>query len=113
VNDPRRGEVWLGVLGPAIGHEQAGKRPLLVISDDRFNSSSAGLVIVIPLTSRNKHIPHHVAIAPPEAGLTTVSYAKCEDVRSIARERLETRWGKVSGETIVDVEDRLRLLLRL
>lgn len=113
VADPRRGDVWLGSLDPVIGHEQAGKRPLLVVSDDYFNSSRAGLVIVVPITSRFKNIPYHVALTPPDGGLKVLSYLKCEDVRSIARERLETYWGAVLEETLAEVEDRLRLLMGL
>jgi len=111
--DPRRGDVWLGNLDPARGYEQAGKRPLLIISDDHFNAGRSGLVIVVPLTSQFKGIPYHVAVGPPEAGLKVMSYIKCEDVRSIARERLETCWGVVSAETLATIEDRLRLLMSL
>lgn len=111
--DPRRGEVWLGSLDPVIGHEQAGKRPLLIVSDDYFNAGRAGLVIVVPITSHFKNIPYHVTLSPPEGGLKIMSYVKCEDVRSIARERLEVLWGKVTDEALADVEDRLRLLLNL
>ena len=41
------------------------------------------------------------------------SFIKCEDVRSVAKERLSRRWGKVSGGTLAAVEDRLRILLGL
>ena len=103
----------MGTLDPVRGHEQAGKRPLLILSDDRFNSGRAGLIIAAPLTRQDKNIPYHVAIEPPEGGLRAVSYIKCEDIRSIARERLSDRWGEVSSDTMVMVEERLRLLLNL
>src|SRR5438128_11466126 len=48
---PIRGEVWLIDLNPVRGHEQAGRRPALVVSDDLFNQGPAGLVIVLPITS--------------------------------------------------------------
>ena len=86
---------------------------MLVVSDDAFNAGRSGLVIVVPLTSHFKNIPYHVAVEPPEGGLKLTSYIKCEDVRSIARERLEVSWGAVSAETLAAVEDRLRLLMRL
>ena len=113
VPEPRRGEIWLGNLNPATGHEQSGKRPLLIVSDDRFNASRAGLVIVVPLTSQYKKIPYHVPVIPPEGGLKVESYIKCEDMRSIAKERLEVSWGSVSSSTLTEVEDRLRLLMGL
>jgi mRNA interferase MazF len=111
--EPRRGEIWLGSLDPVTGHEQSGKRPLLIVSDDRFNSGRSGLVIVVPLTSQNKRIPYHVPVVPPEGGLKTESYIKCEDVRSIAKERLELAWGQIAATTLTEVEDRLRLLMSL
>src|SRR5262245_51942581 len=80
VPDPKRGEVWFADLNPTRGREQAGQRPVLVISDDRFNASAAELVIVLPLTTRKKGIPYHVEISPPEGGMQQASYIKCEDV---------------------------------
>ena len=110
---PSRGEVWLADLNSTRGHEQAGKRPCLIISVDLFNHGPAGLVIVAPLTTKVKNIPFHVLLSPPEGGVTAPSYIKCEDVRSIAKERLERRWGAISPQTMALVEDRLRILLSL
>jgi mRNA interferase MazF len=111
--EPARGEVWLVDLGATRGHEQAGRRPALVVSVDLFNQGPAGLVVVIPITSKAKGIPFHVEIRPPDGGLRGVSFVKCEDVRSVSRERLGERLGAVSGATLEQVEDRLRILLDL
>lgn len=108
-----RGEVWLANLNPVKGHEQAGKRPCLVISVDLFNQGASGLVVVLPITSKEKGIPFHVELNPPEGGLRVRSFIKCEDVRSISIERLEDRWGVVSPEILIAVEDRLRILMGL
>ena len=48
--------------------EQAGKRPALVISTNGFNKSRADLVVVVPITSKDKGIPWHVPLQPPEGG---------------------------------------------
>ena len=108
-----RGEVWLANLNPVKGHEQAGKRPCLVISVDLFNQGASGLVVVLSITSKEKGIPFHVELNPPEGGLRVRSFIKCEDVRSISIERLEERWGAVSPEILIAVEDRLRILMGL
>ncbi|MBH8577630.1 type II toxin-antitoxin system PemK/MazF family toxin [Nostocaceae cyanobacterium CENA369] len=108
-----RGEVWLVDLNPVRGHEQAGKRPCLVISVDLFNQSASGLVVVLPITSKEKGIPFHVELNPPEGGLKVRSFVKCEDVRSISVERLEKLWGTVSPEIMVAVEDRIKILMGL
>jgi mRNA-degrading endonuclease toxin of MazEF toxin-antitoxin module len=49
----RRGEIWVVGLDPAEGHEQKGRRPVLVISPDKFNQVTKVLV-VFPITSGGK-----------------------------------------------------------
>ena len=110
---PARGQVWLIDLDPTRGHEQAGTRPALVISVDPFNQTALGLAIVVPITSRAKEFPLHVRLDPPEGGLQHTSYAKCEDVRSVSRERLSKPLGRVTPAVLRQVEDRLRLVLGL
>lgn len=110
---PARGDVWLAQLDPARGHEQAGTRPVVVISTDAFNSGAAGLVVVVPMTTTYRNVPWYVEAQPPEGGVRRTSYIKCEDIRSISRERLIMRWGTVSRRVLAEIEDRLRILLEL
>ena len=92
-NTPRRGEVWMANLDLTLGREQAGTRPVLVLSVDVFNHGPAELVNVLPLTSKNKNIPLHVPVEAPEGGLSVTSYVKCEDIRSISTARLIQKRG--------------------
>jgi len=92
---------------------KAGRRPVLVVSVDAFNQSRAELVVIIPITSTLRPIPFHVVVQPPEGGLTNPSALLCEAVRSVSKDRLVTRWDAVSASTMSQVEDRLRILLRL
>lgn len=108
-----RGDIWLADLNPVRGHEQAGRRPVLIVSEDAFNQSRADLVVVIPITSTLRPIPFHVVVHPPEGGLTNSSALLCEAVRSISKNRLITRWDAVSASTMALVADRLRILMRL
>lgn len=110
---PVRGQVWLLDLNPTRGHEQAGTRPGLVVSVDPFNQTPLGLVVVVPVTSKTKESPLHVRIDPPEGGLEHISFAKCEDVRSVALERLIRPFGRVTPAVMRQVDDRLRLILGL
>ena len=110
---PLRGEVWMTDFDPTRGHEQAGMRPGLVISIDAFNAGPAELVVILPLTTREKRVRSHVPVEPPEGGLRRRSFIKCEDVRSVALERLSKRLGAISPATIEAVELRLRILLNL
>ena len=109
-----RGEVWVVDLNPTKGHEQHGRRPALVVSADPFNHGPAKLVVVVPLTTRDRGIPLHVRIDPPEGGVRETCFAKCEDVRSVSVERLAKCWGTVGDPRVMrQVEDRLRILLDL
>ena len=110
---PWRGEIWTVNLNSVKGHEQAGFRPGLVISVDTFNHGPAGLVVIIPVTTKEKGIPFHVAINSPEGVVSKKSFIKCEDIRSVSTERLSKYLGRVSFETLKAVEDRLKILLDL
>ena len=111
MKEPSRGEIWLVNLDPTKGREQAGSRPALIVSVDRFNHGAAELVIACPITSRARGIPTHVQVDSPEGGLSLQSFIKCEDVRSISKSRLLNRFGAVSSETMRKVEERLAILL--
>jgi mRNA interferase MazF len=110
----RRGEVWLAELEPTRGREQAGSRPVLIVSTDPFNQGRARLVIGVPFTTRGRGIPTHVEVHPPDGGLHEVSFAMCEQLRSLAVDRLAPQpFGSVSAGVLRSVERRLRLLLDL
>lgn len=111
--EPSRGEVWLLSLDPSKGREQGGTRPGLVISTDSFNHGPADLVVLLPITSKRKGIPFHVAVTAPEGGLSIASFVKCEDVRSVSKQRLQRRLGRVSPATLAQVLDRLAILFEM
>jgi mRNA interferase MazF len=107
----RRGEVWLVDFGEPVGREQSGHRPAVVISADPLNASSAGVVILIPTTTTHRGLPSHVEIEPGGSGLDEISYARCEDVKSISEQRLIARLGAVSDDITFDLARVLRFLL--
>lgn len=110
---PSRGQIWQVNLSPTKGHETHGIRPCLVVTVDRFNHGPAGLVVVLPITSREKGIPFHVLISPPEGGLTKRSFVKCEEPRCISKDRLVEHIGDVISSTMETVSGYLRILLDL
>ncbi|ERM91494.1 transcriptional modulator of MazE/toxin MazF [Caldanaerobacter subterraneus subsp. yonseiensis KB-1] len=111
--NPKRGEIWLVNLNPTRGHEQSGIRPAVIISVDEFNFCPAELVVVVPVTSKNKNIPLHVEIQSSESGLAKISFAKPEDIRSISKERLIKRIGQLSKKELQDLEEKIKILLGL
>ena len=113
MSEPSRGEVWQADLSPTKGHETHGTRPCLIISVNPFNRGPAGLVVVLPITTRDKGIPLHVTVKPPEGGLEKQSFVKCEEPRSISKDRLTSRLGELAEPTMEEVSDRLRIVLDL
>ncbi len=110
---PSRGEVWDLNLDPTLGHEQAGIRPALVVSVDIFNEGPAELAVVIPITRTQRKVRWHVQVNTPEGGLVSDSFLQCENVRSVSKTRLKRLRGRVSAGTMLQVEDRLRILMGL
>ena len=106
-----RGDIWLVDFGDPIGIEQAGRRPAVVVSADRLNQSRAGVVIVVPCTTRRRGLPSHVELDPQTSGLDEVTYAKCEDVKSISEKRLITRLGDTDEVALFDISRALGFLL--
>jgi mRNA interferase MazF len=110
---PSRGEIWDLDFDPTIGHEQAGSRPALILSVDIFNEGPADLLVVAPVTRTERKVRWHVPVKPPEGGLVAQSFIQCENVRSVSKQRMKRRRGRVSESTLQQVEDRIRILLGL
>jgi mRNA interferase MazF len=87
---------------------------VLIVSTDRFNQGRSRLVVAVPFTTRRRDLPIHVEVRPPDGGLRDVSFAMCEQVRSLAVDRLGPQpFGQVPAAVLASVENRLRLLLAL
>ena len=111
--EPSRGDVWFVNFDPTIGHEQTGARPALVVSVDKFNHGPAGLVVALPITSKDKRQPMHVPVRPPNGGLSRLSFITCDNIRAVSKQRLRRFCGAVSPATMDEVEMRIRVLLGL
>lgn len=105
---PQRGDiVWLS-FSPQAGHEQAGRRPGLVLSPKRYNEK-VGLMLACPITSRAKGYPFEVTI-PVGAGVSGVILS--DQLRSLDwRERRAEYAGRVAAGTLDEVRSRLDAVL--
>lgn len=110
---PRRGQLWLVDFGEPVGREQSGRRPAVVVSADPLNESPAGVVIVVPCTTARRDLPSHIELDPASSGLDQVSYAKCEDVKSVSEERLIAAIGDAPPDALFGIGRALRFLLDL
>jgi mRNA interferase MazF len=109
----KRGEIWYANLDPVLGNEQSGKRPVLILSVDSFNTGGSRMVVAVPLTSRDKKQPLHVPLKSKDSGLPMDSYIKTEDIRGLSKERLLNLAGMVDMVTLNEVEIRVKRLLGL
>lgn len=105
---PERGDlIWI-VLDPQAGHEQAGRRPAVVVSPRAYNRK-VGLALCCPITSRIKGYPFEVAL-PPKGEMTGVVLA--DQVKSLDwRARQAKRAGHLTAEAIGEVIAKLTTLL--
>ncbi len=105
-----RGQIWPVSLDPTVSNEQRGVRPCLVVSGDRFNALPIGHAIVVPLTSRDRGLPHHIAISD-DGGLNRPSWAMCEAVRAVSTARFGQLISTAARQTVDQVTSQLTLWL--
>lgn len=107
----RYGDVVWADLDPSSGHEQTKRRPLIVVSNDKFNAHS-NLTMTIPITSSDVPYPLHIDVGsiPDESGGMTVrGFAQVEQLKSLD---LEARCAaKVGSISIGDMDRILGLVL--
>ena len=110
-----RGEVYDADLNPTQGSEQAGVRPIIVVSRDAINASS-NVVLGVPCTTYRggrRVYPSHVLLFAPDGGLTADSIALCEQVRSMSKSRLRRRRGVLPAHAMRQINHALLIALDL
>jgi len=108
-----RGDVWTVDFNPVRGHEQAGRRPAVIVSITAYNVGPTRMAVVIPITSRDRGVPMHVRIGAPEGGLDRDSVALCDHIRAVSADRFVEYRGAVSESTMTAIAERLGALLDL
>jgi mRNA interferase MazF len=102
-------------LDPVEGSEQAGIRPVILVSRDAINEAGS-VVIVVPCTTakpERRIYPSQVLLRAPEGGLRVESIALGEQIRAVAKTRLRTRWGTLSAGALRRLEIALLSALDL
>jgi len=111
---PRRGEIFLTALDPALGHEIRKTRPALVIQNDITNRYGM-TTIVAAITSKVSvpPYPNEVVIQPETTGLEVVSTIRLDQIRTVDRRRLLTRIGRVDAALMRKVDEAISISLGL
>lgn len=105
-----RGDVRWADLDPVRGNEQAGRRPVLVLSHDVFNERS-GTVIALALTSQEPRAGFPLTLESKATGLPKRSWIKISQIRTLSADRLGARLARASEEELARVVDGLYEIL--
>lgn len=107
-----RGAIVLVELDPAIGREQRGIRPCVVVSDPEvIGDQRFPLVCVVPITGTPGEGLLYPPLAPGESGLTKKSFALIDQLRSIDKRRIRRVFGELAREEMAAIEDGLLVFL--
>ena len=107
----KKGEIWLVEIPETNGHEQAGKRPVVVLADTESN-----VVVIIPFTSSIQALRflHTIEVEPSkENGLITKSVALIFQIRAIDKRRLKNKIGNLEISMMNKIDKMLKTLLRI
>jgi len=105
-----RGDIRWASLDPARGREQAGHRPVLVLSHDVFNERS-GTVIAVALTSQVPRAGFPLTLELASTKLPKASWVKISQIRTLAVERIGSRIGRATPEEMTQVMEGLNEIL--
>jgi mRNA interferase MazF len=105
-----RGEIRLADLNPVRGHEQAGLRPVLILSHDIFNERS-GTVIAVAITSQPQKAGFPLTLELKSAKLPKKSWIKISQIRTLSIDRIGKVISKASPEELTQVIDGLNEII--
>jgi len=110
----QRGEIYFVNLNPVKGREQAGHRPVLILSIDAINKLPLVVTVVVGTKGANlsREYPTNVRVSAAESGLPMETVFLCFQVRSLDPKRFPDKAaGRVAGETLRQIEDTVRYCL--
>ena len=105
-----RGDIRWASLNPTRGHDQAGKRPVLILSHDVFNDRS-GTAIAVALTSQPPRAGFPLTLELTSKGLPKRSWVKISQIRTLATERIGRRLGQATIEELASVIEGLNEII--
>ncbi|MFL6075854.1 MAG: type II toxin-antitoxin system PemK/MazF family toxin [Mycobacteriales bacterium] len=102
--------MWLVDFGEPVGHEQGGQRPAVVVNSSTYRRFPIDTALVVPVTTRDRGLRHHVRVDSAESGLDRPSWARTEEITAVSTLRfLRSRpFGTVSAREIEQLCSWLR-----
>lgn len=105
-----RGDVMWAELNPVVGHEQAGQRPVVVLSHDVFNDRS-GTVIAVAISSQEPRAGFPLSVEITTAKLPKRSWVKTGQIRTLSVERLGRKLGRITPEEVERIIEGLNEII--
>lgn len=105
-----RGDIFWADLDPTKGHEQAGMRPVVILSHEVFNERS-GTVIAMALTSQPQKVDFPLALEIKSHRLPKKSWVKISQIRTLSVRRITKRMGRVSAEELNELVEGLNEII--
>ena len=104
--------IWLVDFGPNFPAEPGHKRPALVVGPTDGFADFLSNVFVVPFTTKHRGLNFHIEVEPGvDSGISEISYAQCEQLRSISKRRLVHPLGVINSESRFQIRRALRMLL--
>jgi mRNA interferase MazF len=110
-----RGQIYFANLSPTQGREQAGRRPVLVVSSDAINRQPLVVTVVVGSSAENivRDYPTNVRVPAAESGLPKDTVFLCFQIRSLDPARFQQPTGRLPPARMDEVDRALRLSLEL
>ncbi|CAC5342709.1 MULTISPECIES: type II toxin-antitoxin system PemK/MazF family toxin [Planktothrix] len=112
----RRGEIYFVNLNPVQGREQAGQRPVLILSIDSINQLPLVITVIVGTKGENitRDFPTNVRVSSSESGLPIETVFLCFQIRSLDKTRFpDSPSGRISETKMVEIETAIRYCLGL
>ena len=110
----RRGQIYYANLNPVFGHEQAGRRPVLIIQNDLGNRFSPTVIVAaLSSTLPRKRYPTEVRVTAGTANLPKDSVIRLDQIRTLDKRRLENFVGQLDADIMRQVDEAIKISLGL
>lgn len=110
----RRGDIFYADLSPVVGSEQGGLRPVLIVQNDTGNKHSPTVIAAAITSQVNKaKLPTHIELGARCYGLSRDSVVLLEQIRTIDKQRLKERMGKLDDRLMTKVDSALAVSVGL
>lgn len=105
-----RGDIYYADLSPVVGSEQGGVRPVLIVQNDVGNRFSPTVIAAAITSQKDKaNLPTHIRLQAVGSGLARDSIVLLEQIRTLDKQRLRERMGRLDDLSMNQVDQALHV----